>query len=537
MLRFITALLLIAVALLFAATASAAARPRRRHPFLFPKQQQQRGMPLGASRANLSTCEIKYFTQRLDHFSFSDAPAAPGFPVTFRARYYICGQKSWAAGSPIFFYTGNEVNVDLLVNQTGLMWENQARFGALLIFAEHRYFGETLPFPGESMPSADKLRWLTVEQCLRDYAELVYHLRKTLPGGEKSALIAVGGSYGAMLASYARNMYPTLFDGAIAGSAPVHFASADPGAFAMRETTDATTVIDGSGDNSCALSFVKTWQVMQTLANTASGLAQISAAFKTCKPLASDDDAYALMEYVSSQVYFLAMGSYSWPSGYMLLGGAGVLPPYPLRVACSAFGGKTPTDPVSLMEATSKAMMVYFNASGSAGFTCLNPNEQVNEASEITGYLWDYLACGSMFMPMSQNGLFPQPGGDMFYSAPWNNTAQVESCQQQYGATPQATWSQVVFGNLARTPSIVFSNGALDPWMPSGVLPSNLPPDAPASTHAIVIPDYGHHADLFFSHPNDSAALKAARAFEASQIAQWIEAKKSSFEKKKNQKK
>ena len=42
--------------------------------------------------------------------------------------------------------TGNEADVSLYVESTGLMWENAPAFNALLVFAEHRYYGESLPF-------------------------------------------------------------------------------------------------------------------------------------------------------------------------------------------------------------------------------------------------------------------------------------------------------------------------------------------------------------------------------------------------------
>ena len=53
--------------------------------------------------------------------------------VSIQRRHY------WKRNGPIFFYTGNEANVELYVNATGLMWENAQQFGAALVFAEHRY--------------------------------------------------------------------------------------------------------------------------------------------------------------------------------------------------------------------------------------------------------------------------------------------------------------------------------------------------------------------------------------------------------------
>lgn len=96
------------------------------------------------------------------------------------------------------------MQVLLYLNATGLMWENAERFGAMLIFAEHRYYGESLPF-GEN--TYKHMEWLSSEQALADYATLLYDF-KTRHKLEKSPVIGFGGSYGGMLATWARIKYP-----------------------------------------------------------------------------------------------------------------------------------------------------------------------------------------------------------------------------------------------------------------------------------------------------------------------------------------
>ena len=121
------------------------------------------------------------------------------------------------AASLVLFYTGNESPVEEYVNNTGLMWEAGATLGATLVFAEHRYEGGSVP---ELVGLADCLAYATVEQALADYAAVIAAIRAER-GDPSLAVVAVGGSYGGMLAGWLRMKYPHLVCGAVAASAPV----------------------------------------------------------------------------------------------------------------------------------------------------------------------------------------------------------------------------------------------------------------------------------------------------------------------------
>jgi lysosomal Pro-X carboxypeptidase len=73
------------------------------------------------------------------------------------------------------------------------MWESAPDFGALLVFAEHRYYGKSKPFSNCS----EHMQYLTAEQALADYAELIAHV-KAMYQAESSAVVGFGGSYGAL---------------------------------------------------------------------------------------------------------------------------------------------------------------------------------------------------------------------------------------------------------------------------------------------------------------------------------------------------
>jgi lysosomal Pro-X carboxypeptidase len=504
--------------------------PLRRNAAVIPASRMD-----DPTRPGTADCKELFFTQKLDHFGFGNG-TQDGFPQTYQQRYYACGLDTWQPNGTIFYYTGNEANVDLFVNMTGLMWENRAAFdNALLIFAEHRYFGKSLPFPGEAMPAPAKLKYLTTDQALADYATHIHFLRhefaSTVLGAAgnsvNSAVIAFGGSYGGMLCSWLRAKYPTALDGCIAGSAPIvnfeHMRPAyNPNAFNDVVTSDATA--NGGAAPHCADNFRAAFAAMIAVgeSGSASGLERMSAAWNMCTPMRTLDDVYAVLNYAQNALGDFAMGSYPYPSAYMLLGGRGILPAYPMRVACSEFGQQTNfTSDFQLMAAANAALMVYFNATGE--YTCLNPNQQVNEATAVVDYLWGYLACTSMFMPSGSTGRT-----DMFWPAPFEEAAQIAACQQQYGGTtPQPMWVEVQYGGqdiVAATSNTVFSNGQLDPWRPGGI--TNIPAWRSDVLDAAIVEDAGHHIDLFFSDPLDTPSIKAVRALEVDRMHRWVSARR-----------
>lgn len=75
--------------------------------------------------------ETRCIQQSLDHFSFSELP-------TFPQRYLI-STEHWVGPrrlGPVFFYSGNEDDIEWFAQNTGVVWEIAPRFGAMVVFPE-----------------------------------------------------------------------------------------------------------------------------------------------------------------------------------------------------------------------------------------------------------------------------------------------------------------------------------------------------------------------------------------------------------------
>ncbi|ETW05690.1 hypothetical protein H310_03409 [Aphanomyces invadans] len=447
-------------------------------------------------------CTEAYLTQPLNQFGATGN--------TYEERYFVCDAE-WKQGGPIFFYTGNEANVELYLNHTGLMWENAAEFGAMLVFAEHRYFG--LSIPDDAL---NRMEYLSSEQALADYAVLIREL-KDVYNATSSAVIAFGGSYGGMLATWFRQKYPHVVDGTIAGSAPVlafdgQTPAADMSSFMRIVTFDATPA--AGAEANCVPNIKSVWGKIEAAAKTPSGRDTLATAFGFCKSFDTEADALGLFDWIQGAFASMAMGNYPYPSSY-LMNGVSIMPAYPVRVACSHLKDLLIDDDVALFRAVRNSVGVYYNTTFDK--PCYSFGQPSNESQHDTDF-WDYLSCSEMYMPMDQDGV------DDFYTPSFHNvSATNESCFAKWNVPLRPTWANTVYGGrqgLEATSNIVFTNGNYDPWSGTGVLTS-----VSDSVVALRVDGGAHHLDFMFSHPLDMQSVKDVRIEQKKHMRKWIAAK------------
>jgi lysosomal Pro-X carboxypeptidase len=430
------------------------------------------------------------------------------------------------------------------------MHELAPRHNALLIFAEHRYYGLSKPFPPET--EYQNMGYLTTEQAMADYASLIWELKQEL-NDQHMPVVGFGGSYGGMLATWFRLKYPHLMDGAIAASAPIwSFFGEEPpydtGGFNEAVTWDASE--EGGSAPACVDNARKAWQTMFTWGETKEGRRKIAESMRLCplkkkkehtasssfideltrrihldkkstddaeeeeEILKSNEDVEALAGWGEEAWAYLAMGDYPYSSGYILNGEA-VLPAYPVRVACSHLADPT-LEGKALLGAMAEAVGIFYNATGAVDCYDFGSTSSAGNATEQDATFWDFQFCSEQFMPQTSDGL-----RDMFWSSgKFNFTEESQRCETTWGVRPSKYKATIEWGgrNLETASNIVFSNGGRDPWRSGGVLNS-----LSETLVAINIPEGAHHLDLMFSNEDDPESVIKARILEEEHIVRWIE--------------
>lgn len=407
--------------------------------------------------------QTRYFEAAVDNFAFS--------PNTYEMRYFI-NDTFWTPEAPIFFYTGNEGDLSEFASNSGFVWEVSQEFGAMTVFAEHRYYGQSMPFGNSSYDNTTTLQYLTSAQALADYSSLLRFLRQQYGCSSFGCpTIAFGGSYGGMLSAFWKIREP-LISGAIAASAPLWMMpglpSSDPTSFNAIVTNTFATA-----NPYCAAQISDSWAIMAAYGATENGRTKLQQIFNFCTAPQGgqiEDDWFPTLANIYGS---MAMGDYPAAANFL-----GNLPAWPVSVACENFTANATND--EILASVAQIYQLATNYTGQAG-PCVPVYSDVNQhnlkasmrqfkptATSLKNALldnggWGYQSCFEFIMPIGQYG----PPIDMMYPAPWDEQAFLDGCQQLYGdgAVPEPDWAANFYdlNQLSLQNNIFFSNGDFDP--------------------------------------------------------------------------
>ncbi|KAJ2354022.1 hypothetical protein GGF43_003350, partial [Coemansia sp. RSA 2618] len=155
------------------------------------------------------------FDQVIDHFGSNQ--------TTFKQRVFI-NDKYYVPGGPIYLFNSGETPASPAYLSNGEPHTLSKATGGMLIIMEHRYYGQSYPVSDMSGPN---MKYLTIDNALEDIAYFIRSAAAFVKDSigtdisSSSKWVAVGGSYSATLAVWARKKYPDLIHAAYASSAPV----------------------------------------------------------------------------------------------------------------------------------------------------------------------------------------------------------------------------------------------------------------------------------------------------------------------------
>ncbi|KAK9279126.1 hypothetical protein L1049_012801 [Liquidambar formosana] len=426
-----------------------------------------------------------FYTQTLDHFNYK-----PESYATFQQKYII-NSVYWGGSntsSPIFVYTGDEATIDADASFAGFMVDLASRFKGLLLYIEHRYYGDSMPFGSidEAFQNASTLGYFSSTQALADYAQLITELKKNM-SAENCPVIAFGGSYGGMLASWFRLKYPHIVIGALASSAPIlYFEDITP-----QNGYDVVVTKDyRDTSESCYNTIRQSWFEIDKVAAEPNGLLNLSNIFRTCRPLNSSQ---VLKDYL--EAIYRIFAQYDNPPFNFV------------SMACNAIDGAP--EGTNILGRVAEVLNV----------TGASPCHEIYEWKPSNKDGWTWQACTEMVMPIGHG-----ENDTMFQASPFDLNDYTKTCEDLFVVTPRPHWITTEFGghdiksvlgNFAS--NIIFSNGLRDPYSSGGVLQN-----ISDSIVAIYTDEGAHCLDLSTPMAGDPDWLVSQRDKETKIIEGWI---------------
>ncbi|CAK9205656.1 unnamed protein product [Sphagnum troendelagicum] len=456
-------------------------------PFLFSPPQKS------TEAGRFVTQDVKWFSQRLDHFNPLDKRK-------FQQRYYEFVDYFKAPDSPIFLRICGESTCSGITNDYNVVLAK--KFGAAIVSLEHRYYGESSPF--EEL-TTDNLTYLSSKQALFDLAVFRNYYQESVNEkynrtGTDNPWIVFGVSYPGALSAWFRLKFPHLVDGSLASSGVV---------LAVYNYTAFDEQVAASAGPACASALREvTRQVDRGLAHNATALKQLFGADQLqnngdFQYLLADAAAQAF-QYGNPDILCLPLVGAHMPGQDVL----GVYAEYVQSVFLGSFGASLDSYDQEHLKLTkagphSGDRQWWYQVCTEVAYFQVAPTENsIRSAGVDTKYHLDL--CANIF----GEGTYPE----------------VEITNLYYG------------GSGIKATNIYFTNGSQDPWRHASKQTSS--PGEPAST--ITCHNCGHGTDMRGCPQSplqlEGDATKCARPDQvhqvreriASYIKEWISLKGSS---------
>ncbi|RAL13709.1 putative serine peptidase, family S28 [Aspergillus homomorphus CBS 101889] len=174
------------------------------------------------SHSAMANVKDEYISIPIDH---NNASAG-----TYRNRFWV-SDEFYQAGKPIMVYDAGETDAAPvaqahLTSSLSFFRSMLEEFNAMGIVWEHRYYGESTPYPVNYDTPPERYRYLTIKQALADLPYFAQNFsRQSYPDvdltPEGTPWIMLGGSYAGFRAALTRIEYPDTIYAAWASSAPV----------------------------------------------------------------------------------------------------------------------------------------------------------------------------------------------------------------------------------------------------------------------------------------------------------------------------
>ncbi|XP_023166088.2 putative serine protease K12H4.7 [Drosophila hydei] len=440
--------------------------------------------PVSANQNRADEVQTLWIEQKLDHFNIAETR-------TWQMRYML-NDVFFKAGAPMFIFLGGEWEIDRGFITAGHMYDMAKEHNGLLVYTEHRYYGESHPLPDLSN---ENMKFLNVKQALADLAHFITTQKSSYEGLSDSKVIIVGGSYSATMVTWFKKLYPDLVVGGWASSAPL---IAKVNFFEYKEVMGQSITL--MGGSACYNRIEKGIAEIEAMFASKRG-GEVKALLKICEPfdVFSDLDIWTLFNEISEVFANVVQGHYAGR----------------IEGVCQ----KIMAESSDLIGVSSYLLSEFEKASGKRcndlSYDAIMSELLESRYKNNMMRQWIYQTCNEYGWYQTSSSA-AQPFGTKFPLALFT-TMCADLFGSQFGNSfieSRVAETNAYFGGLSpKVENVYLTHGQLDPWRAMGIQDVK---------QATIIPEHAHCKDFGSISADDTAEMRASKERIAELVREWL---------------